>query len=151
MIFVGEVIDVTPYPLATRDGTIIKTRVTFRIADPISGTTSGTEILDFLGGEWNGIGMAVAEMPRFKAGDRRVVFARRERSINPIVGFTQGVMQIARDARGVERILTAEGAPVARPEHIGVASPRGATISEGMTLADFRARIRSAVAGARRR
>lgn len=40
VIFVGEVIDVRPFPLQTRDGTIIKTRVIFRVSDPIFGTTA---------------------------------------------------------------------------------------------------------------
>jgi hypothetical protein len=84
VIFVGEVTDVRPFPLDTRDGTIIKTRVVFRVSDPLWGTTNALEVFDFLGGEWNDIGMVVAEMPRFAIGDRRGVFARREQSINPI-------------------------------------------------------------------
>lgn len=40
VIFIGEVMDVRPFPLQTRDGTIIKTRVIFRVSDPIFGTTA---------------------------------------------------------------------------------------------------------------
>ena len=32
VIFIGEVTDVRPFPLDTRDGTIIKTRVIFRVS-----------------------------------------------------------------------------------------------------------------------
>lgn len=109
MIFVGEAIDVRPFPLQTRGGTIVKTRVIFRVSDPLWGTTSAMEVFDFLGGELDGIGMEVAGMPTFTIGDRRVVFARRARSINPIVGFTQGLLQVSRDASGVDRVLTLGG------------------------------------------
>jgi hypothetical protein len=151
MIFVGDVIDVRAFPVATREGTIIKTRVTFRVSDPLFGTTSALELLEFLGGEWDGVGMAIAGMPRFAEGDRRVVFAYRKRSINPIVGFTHGLLRVSRDAGGVDRVLTVEGAPVARPESIGASATRTTgPAPQAMSLSDLRARIRSALAAGRR-
>src|SRR5689334_9432072 len=90
VIFVGQVVDVRPFAVETRGETIVKTRVTFSVSDAIFGTTNLIEAFDFLGGQWNGTGLAVVGMPTFKVGERRVVFARRGRSINPIVGFTQG-------------------------------------------------------------
>jgi hypothetical protein len=114
VIFVGDVVDVRPYTVQTRERTIVKTRVTFSVSDPLYGTSSIVEVFDFLGGETEELGMRVAGMPTFAVGDRRVVFARRERSINPIVGFTQGLMKVTRDAGGVDRVLTIEGASVAR-------------------------------------
>lgn len=132
VIFVGDVVDVHPYILQVRDRTIVKTRVTFRVDDPLFGTSSLVEVFDFLGGETPELGMSVSGMPTFRVGDRRVVFARRARSINPIVGFTQGLMKVARDANGVERVTTLEGAPVSR-------------------LSDFRARINGGLIGARRK
>ena len=145
VIFVGEVTDARPLPLQTRDGTIVKTRVIFRVADPIFGTTSAFETFDFLGGEWNGLEMGVAGMPTFAIGDRRMVFARRERSINPIVGFTQGLLQISRDSRGIDRVFTLERVPLTAPESIG-ARVLDATSGGPMALADFRARIARALA-----
>src|SRR5437016_5353217 len=101
VIFVGEVVDVRPFALDTRQGAVIKTRVTFKVADALYGTTSLVEVFDFLGGELGGYGMKVAEMPAFTVGDRRVVFARRNGGINPIVGFTQGLLRVVADANGV--------------------------------------------------
>jgi hypothetical protein len=132
VIFVGDVVDVRPYTLQTREGLIVKTRVTFSVADPLYGTTSLVEVFDFLGGETAELGMQVAGMPTFTVGDRRVVFARRERSINPIVGFTQGLMKVTRDAAGIDRVLTIEGAQVAR-------------------LSDLRARVTQGLIEARRK
>jgi len=152
VIFVGEVIDVRPYPVSTRDGAIVKTRVVFRVQDPIAGTASALEALDFFGGEWGGVGMAIAEMPRFAVGDRRVVFARRERSINPIVGFRQGLFPVQRDGRGVDRVLTLDGAPLGRPENLGTRASALPPIGvPAIALADFVALLDRAVAEARRR
>ncbi len=119
VIFIGEVTDVRPFPLDTPDGTIIKTRVIFRVSDPIWGTTSLVEVFEFLGGTWGDLEMAISGMPKFAVGDRRVVFAYREESINPIVGFTQGLLQIRRDSGGVDRVFTLGGVPLGQPESIG--------------------------------
>jgi hypothetical protein len=132
VIFVGDVVDVRPYTVQTRERTIVKTRVTFSVSDPLYGTSSIVEVFDFLGGETAELGMRVAGMPTFAVGDRRVVFARRDRSINPIVGFTQGLMKVTRDASGVDRVLTIEGASVAR-------------------LSDVRARVNQGLIEARRK
>jgi len=153
VIFVGDVVDVRPYMLRTRAGTIVKTRVTLRVADPLYGTTSIVEVFDFFGGEADGIGMAVEGMPKFAVGDRRVVFARRKPSINPIVGFTQGLLRVRRDGNGVDRVVTLEGLPLVRPESIGSPAsglrllPQAST----MTLADLRGRIVSALEEVHRR
>jgi hypothetical protein len=149
VIFVGDVVDVRPLATNTRDGLIIKTRVIFRVNDPLFGTTAALEVLEFFGGEIGDVGMAIAEMPAFAIGDRRVVFARRDRSINPIVGFTQGLLRVSRDAAGVERVLTLDGLPLDQPESIGLARPRLA-VGGPMRLADFRDRVRRTIDGIRR-
>lgn len=129
VIFIGDVVDVRPYTQRTRTGTLVKTRVTFRVDDALYGTNSIVEVFDFLGGEADGIGMAVEGVPTFAVGDRRVVFARRRSSINPIVGFTQGLLRVGRDNNGVERLSE----------------------SSAITLADLRSRIMSALADAGKR
>ncbi len=142
MIFVGDVLDVRPFTVETREGTVIKTRVTFVVRDALWGTSSTLEILEFAGGEINGIGERVAEMPTFSPGDRRVVFARRhDTSINPIVGFTQGLMRITRDDAGLDVVQTSTGEPLARTEDIGRPRGQGVRESRPMTLSSFRARI----------
>ena len=149
LIFIGEVVDVRPLALTTREGAVIKTRVVFRVHDPLFGTTAALEVLEFFGGEIGDVGMAIAEMPVFTIGDRRVVFARRDRSINPIVGFTQGLLRVTRDAAGVHPVSTLDGLPVDQPDSIGLARP-GAAAATPMRLLDFRDRVRRAVDGLRR-
>ncbi len=141
VIFVGDVMDVRPFTVSTPEGTLIKTRVTFVVRDPLWGTGSTLEIFEFLGGEVGNVGMAVPDMPTFVPGDRRVVFARRERSINPIVGFTQGLLRVSRDGSGLDAVQTSDGQPLARAEDIG--RPRGARVRDmrPMALSALRSRI----------
>ncbi len=154
VIFIGEVTDVRPFPLDTPEGTIIKTRVIFRVSDPIWGTTSLVEVFDFLGGTWGDLELAVSGMPEFAVGDRRVVFAYRNRSINPIVGFTQGLLQIRRDGGGVDRVFTLGGVPLGQPESIGAGAPAPSvtptTPIVPMRLLEFRDRISRALEDAQR-
>jgi hypothetical protein len=149
-IFVGEVVDVRPYAIETRGETIIRTRVVFRVTEGLFGTSTALEVLDFFGGELNGVGMAIADMPTFSVGDRRVVFASRQPSINPIVGFTQGLLQIDRDGSGVDRVWTLDGFPLAQPESIGTGRATVVTPLLPMRLSDLRDRIGRAVAQERR-
>ena len=152
VIFVGEVTGVRAFPLDTPDGTIIKTRVVFRVSDPLWGTTSLVEVFDFLGGTWGDLEFAVTGMPEFAVGDRRVVFAYRDPSINPIVGFTQGLLQIRRDGGGgVDRVFTLGGVPLGQPESIGAGAPAASvTPISPMALSAFRDRVSRALADARR-
>ena len=146
VIFVGDVVDARAFTLRTRRNTLVKTRVTFRVSDRVYGTTSIVEVFDFLGGEADGIGMAVAGMPTFHVGDHRVVFAHRGSSINPIVGFTQGLLQVRRDTNGIDRVLTLEGAPVTRTESIGSSPRMSLDTNMSMRLSDFRDRVARALA-----
>jgi len=79
-----------------------------------------------------------------------VVFAHRDPSINPIVGFTQGLLRITRDGNGVEHVLTSQGFPLARVESLGAPPTLGPRMAPGtsMSLADVRGRIVSALAQA---
>jgi hypothetical protein len=151
VIFVGEVVDVRPFAVQTRDGAMIKTRVVFSVSESLYGQSGSMEVMEFFGGELNGIGMAIADMPTFTVGHRHVVFAHKGPGINPIVGFTQGLLRLKRDASGAERVLTSEGLALDRPESIGGLAVRPRLTVPAMTLPQLRDRIRGALAEARRR
>ena len=78
------------------------------------------------------------------------VFASRARSLNPIVGFTQGLMKVTRDGSGIDRVLTLEGAPIVRTDSIGTAAMTAGAVNTAMRLSDFRTRITQALAEARK-
>src|SRR5688572_4111225 len=150
VIFVGEVVDVRPFVWPTRDATLVGTRVTFRVWDPIFGTTSVLEAFDFLGGELDGVAVTVAGMPKFAKGDRRVVFASRKPSINPIIGFTQGLLRIQSDAQGVAGVYSLEGPHRWALDRVGIAAGKTSPRAP-LRLSEFRNHVvRQLVEGGRR-
>jgi hypothetical protein len=81
-----------------------------------------------------------------------VVFASRDRGLNPIVGFTQGLMQVRRGSDGVDRVLTVDGVPIATTDSIGAERARVSVAPSGaMRLSELRSRVASALVEARRR
>ena len=150
VIFVGDVLNVQPFTVATPEGPLVKTRVTFVVRDALWGTTATLETFEFLGGEVGKLGMRVAEMPVFQPGDRRVVFARRGASINPIVGFTQGLMRVSREAFGADVVQTNEGQPLARTQDIGRPEAARLRRERAMPLSTLRAQIVDALRERRR-
>ncbi len=152
VIFVGTVRDVRPFSVPTRDGVIIKTRVIFDVSESMYGDAGTTQVLEFLGGALNGVGLEVAGMPKFFVGNQHVVFAHRGPSINPIVGFTQGLLRLKTDASGAQRVLTHDGFALARAERLGTAAVRSSAGTTGaMTLPQLRDRILGTLIEARRR
>ena len=45
----------------------------FRVNYPLLGTSAALEVPEFFGGEIGDVGMAIADVPHFAIGDRRVV------------------------------------------------------------------------------
>lgn len=147
-IFVGEIVAVESFRADLRGNLRIRTRVTFSIDDTLRGR-GVVAVLEFLGGTAGDLTQEVMGMPRFAVGESYVVFAREgDRWVNPVVGFTQGLFRVSRDARdGTLRVLTAGGVPVATTAAIGQAQNRAsATILVPITVAAFVDQIRAEIA-----
>lgn len=147
-IFVGHVVAVESFRADLRGEARIRTRVTFSIDQKLRGSGVVT-VLEFLGGTVGDLTLEVADMPRFSVGERYVVFALDgDRWVNPVVGFTQGLLRVSQDARdGTARVLTAARAPLASVTAIGRTPLRvSRTMSEPMLLPAFVDAIRDEMA-----
>lgn len=97
-VFVGETIDVRSQWVATPSGPAIFTRVTFRVDRIIKGHVGPVTVLEFLGGRVGDDALEIAGMPRFRSGDRDLLFVDdRGRQMSPIVGFMHGRFRLMRD------------------------------------------------------
>jgi hypothetical protein len=147
-IFVGNVVAVESFRADRRGNARIRTRVTFSVDEKLRGSGAVT-VLEFLGGTVGDLTLEVADMPQFSVGERYVVFALDgDRWVNPVVGFTQGLLRVSRDARdGTARVLTAERAPLAGVTAIGRAPLRvSRTMTEPMSLPAFIEAVRDEMA-----
>jgi len=146
-IFVGEVVDVDSARADVRGNLRIRTRVTFRVDDAVRGPRM-VSVLEFLGGTVGDLTQEVDGVPAFVPGERYVVFARDgDHWVNPVVGFTQGLLRVSHDARnGSSLVLTHAGSPLADVAHLGRPGARvSRAISEPLTLTAFLAAVRAEV------
>lgn len=89
----------------------IETVVTFTDLTWLRGGPQAEVELRFGGGELDGLHEAVAGVPQFTVGDRRVVFAHAGHLVSPIVGFNQGLFRVVAGADGPV-VLDADGKAV---------------------------------------
>lgn len=91
-ILVGEVTDIASYKEAN-----IYTLVTLSVEQTIKGETGGQVTIRLPGGEVDGLGLQVEDVPSFESGERAVVFLEEGEGIFSVVGGFQGKFTIDRN------------------------------------------------------
>jgi hypothetical protein len=145
LVFVGTVVGVRSEWTDERKQAI-ETRVVFSDLTPLLGVDGSEVELAFGGGEMDGIREEIAGVPRFAVGERVVVFARRGRSVSPIVGFHQGRFTVVEGPHGPV-VLGSERRPVSSVSdgdvELGAAS---ASLESALTLDRFLDHVRRELA-----
>jgi hypothetical protein len=125
----------------------IVTYVTFSIQDAIKGAPGSSYTIRMLGGTIDGETREVADAPRFKAGDRDILFVEHNGTqFIPLVGIMHGRFHVQMDAKGVEVIAKDNGAPLADVTKLGRDETAAAT-GPAISSADFKSAIRRKLAG----
>lgn len=142
-ILVTEVVDVASREDATRPGLIV-TRVTFRVASVLKGPPAAVVALDLVGGTLGEASLEVIGLPRFRIGDRDVLFVKPGgRHLSPFVGFAYGRVRITHDPRsGLARMARFDGRPLASVRDFS--DPRAGPAAQAggaMTLERFLAEV----------
>lgn len=144
LIFVGTVTAVTPgWSDAQRQA--IETAVTFGDLTWLRGGPQTSLTLRFAGGEMDGLHEAVAGVPEFAVGQRRVVFAHAGHFASPIVGFNQGLFQVVEGDAGPV-VLDADGRAVTGVGRAAVQRGAAADRAAALPLDTFLARVRARLA-----
>ena len=125
----------------------IVTYVTFKVHDAIKGTTGAEYTIRMFGGTVGDQTIEVTDAPKFKIGDRDILFVEHNGSqFIPLVGIMHGRFHVQTDANGTnEKITKDSGAALAHVEKLGqdeVAAANG----NAMSKADFKAAIRQKLA-----
>src|SRR6266404_14483 len=91
----------------------IVTYVTFKVADPIKGALGAEVTLRMFGGTVDGQTIEVADAPRFKIGDRDILFVEHNGTqFIPLVGIMHGRFHVQPDESGLNEIIAKDsGAP----------------------------------------
>jgi hypothetical protein len=148
MIFQGTVTDLRPQWMGEGAERHIVTFVTFKIDDPIKGALNQSYTIRMFGGTLDGQTMEVTDSPRFKIGDRDILFVENNGTqFIPLVGIMHGRFRIQTEASGRECIAKDTGAPVSDPAKLGLDEKAAAT-GQALSTAEFKAAIRRKLADA---
>jgi hypothetical protein len=134
MIFQGSVTDVRSEWTGEGAQRHIMSYVTLKVEDAIKGNPGSTVTLRMLGGTVGGETMEVSDAPKFKVGDRDILFVENNGTqFVPLVGIMHGRFRIKKDASGQDTVFTNEGSPLSDVSQLGkneAAASAGRAISK---------------------
>ena len=92
----------------------IDTYVTFQIAERMKGNAGSSYTIRMLGGTVGNETMEVTDTPKFKVGDRDILFVEHNNEqFVPLVGINHGRFRVQQDEQtGRDVVLNGEGEPV---------------------------------------
>jgi hypothetical protein len=121
----------------------IVTYVTFKVDDVLKGNPGGQYTLRMLGGTVAGQTMEVTDAPKFKPGDRDVLFVENNGTqFIPLVGIMHGRFRVRKDANGRNVIHTNDDNPVASTSQVGKGSAT-APAQQPMTVEQFKQAVQA--------
>jgi hypothetical protein len=147
LIFQGEVTDVRSQWVGEGAERHIVSYVTFSVEDAVKGAPGGSYTLRMLGGTVDGETLEVSDSPKFKAGDRDIIFVQNNGSqFVPLVGIMHGRFHVQKDEQsGREIVTTNEREPLKDVSKLGKAEQVTAAASQALSPSDFKSAVRRAV------
>jgi len=141
-IFEGTVTDVRSQWTGAGTERHIMTQVTFQIEDAIKGAPGKSYIVQMVGGTVEGETLEVADAPRFKVGDRDILFVENNGTqFIPLVGIMHGRFHVQTDAAGRDVVAKDNGAFLADAAKLGQ-DEKAAITGPALSAADFKSAIR---------
>jgi hypothetical protein len=147
MIFEGTVTGLRSEWTGQGNERHIVTYVSFKIEDPIKGAVGAEYTIRMMGGTVDGQTMEVTDAPRFKVGDRDILFVEHNGTqFIPLVGIMHGRFHVQADDKGAnEKVAKDNGALVANVAKLGQ-DEKAATSGAAISKAEFKAAIRQKLA-----
>ena len=147
LIFQGTVTEL--HSQWTGEGTQrhIVTYVTFQIEDAIKGAPGASYTIRMFGGTVDGQTMEATDTPRFKVGDRDILFVENNgKQFVPLVGIMHGRFHVQQDeVNGTESVAKDNGAMVSDVAKLGQ-DEKAAVTGKALSTAEFKAAIRQKLA-----
>jgi hypothetical protein len=147
MIFEGTVTGLRSEWTGAGSERHIVTYVSFKVEDPIKGALGAEYTIRMMGGTVDGQTMEVTDAPRFKVGDRDILFVEHNGTqFIPLVGIMHGRFHVQPDDNGPnEKVAKNNGALLANPAKLGQ-DEKAATTGKALSKAEFKAAIRQKMA-----
>lgn len=146
IIFEGEVTGLQSQWIGEGAQHRIVTFVTFKVDDALKGAPGNTYSMRMLGGTVDGRTMEVTDAPKFKVGDRNVLFVENNGSqFIPLVGIQHGRFRVQKDPTGRDILVTGEGQSLIDVNKLGGDENTTAQTKAALSLNDFKSAIRSRI------
>ncbi|HUS37563.1 MAG TPA: hypothetical protein VM680_19600 [Verrucomicrobiae bacterium] len=155
VIFVGKVVSLRSEWRGVGTQRAIFTLVEFEKTETLKGDPGRSITLQFLGGTVGEATLEVGGVPKFKVGDRELLFvAKNGVQVCPIVGVFHGKFGVRKDQKsGRDFLVRHNGKELRNVAEIGAGEPGAARASlsaagsaEPLSLDDFKEKIRGRVA-----
>jgi hypothetical protein len=141
LIFQGNVTDSHSMWIGQGSERTIVTDVTFQVEDVIKGAPGNSYTIRILGGTVGDETIAVSDIPKFKIGDRDILFIEHNGSqFVPLVGIMHGRFRIQKGAAGRDIVTKDNGAALSNVEKLGV-DEAGAVTGPALSVTEFKAAI----------
>ncbi len=145
-IFQGTVTDTRSEWMGEGAQRHIVTFVTFSVEDALKGELGKNYTIRMLGGTVGDETIEIADAPRFKPGDRDILFVEHNNSqFIPLVGIMHGRFRVQTDTAGREVVAKDNGAPLANAAKLGT-DEAAAVAGPALSTADFKSVIRQKLA-----
>ena len=143
MIFQGSVTDVRSEWTGEGAQRHIMSYVTLKVEDAIKGNPGSTVTLRMLGGTVGGETMEVSDAPKFKVGDRDILFVENNGTqFVPLVGIMHGRFRVKKDNTGQDAVFTNEGSPLSDVTQLGK-NERAASAGRPISKQEFKHAIQA--------
>src|SRR5436190_14951832 len=141
MIFQGSVTGVRSEWTGEGAQRHIMSYVTLKVEDAIKGNPGSTVTLQMLGGTVGAETMQVSDAPKFKVGDRDILFVENNGTqFIPLVGIMHGRFRVKKDETGRDAVFTNEGSPVSDLNQLGK-DEAAASASRSISAQEFKQAI----------
>src|SRR5437016_8066298 len=138
VIFQGTVTDVRSQWVGEGGQRHINSYVTFKVEDAIKGKPGAQITLQMLGGTVGSETMEVTDAPKFKVGDRDILFVENNGTqFVPLVGIMHGRFHVEKDQNGRDVVLTNDGSPLTDVSQLGK-NERAATAGRAISTQEFK-------------
>jgi len=142
LIFQGSVTEVRSQWTGEGANRHIATFVTFSVEDALKGVPGASYTIQMVGGTVAGETMEVTDTPKFKMGDRDILFVEHNGTqFVPLVGIMHGRFHVVLDANGRESVAKDSGAPMANLTKLGTDESAAAS-GQALTSTEFKSAIR---------
>jgi hypothetical protein len=145
IIFQGDVTDVKSQWVGEGAQRHIVSYVTFKVDEALKGSPGQNYTIRMLGGTVDGETMGISDAPKFKVGDKDILFVQNNGSqFIPLVGIMHGRFHVKRDQMGQEIVTNNEEEPVKNVARLGRTEEMTPSAAEGnLSAAAFKAAVRN--------